>query len=938
MRDVIVAVDIETTGLDPSQDRIIEVGAVKFHGDDVLDTWHSLINPGCPIPPYITQLTGLTDKDVKDAPRLSSVMPQLRQFIHTAPLLGHNVRFDLGFLQSGGLRATNPVVDTYPIASVMLPSAPRYSLSALAAHFKIDTEGAHRALNDSIMTHLVFQQLWNLALSLPLDTLAEIVRAGRNMPWDGALFFDAALATRSRETAGSPTERIADQAIDMAMGELSTARDGPDRSLRPKQKPEPIDPDALAQLIEIDGKLAASFAHYEHRPQQVAMLRSTSLAFNKGQHLLIEAPTGVGKSLAYLIPAIAFATQNDTRVVISTNTINLQEQLLNKDVPLLKSALGLSFRAAVLKGRSNYLCPRRLAAMRRRGPTSPEEMLMLARILVWLTANRSGERSDITLRGPIEAAIWHRLSAEDEGCKLERCATQMDGACPFYRARQAAEAAHILIVNHALLLSDIATEGRVLPEYLHLIVDEAHHLEEATTNGLSFRTDPQAIAGQIADLGTATTGLLGEVLQRTHAAIPPGYYSTLVDFVNVVIQASSFMAQHTDWLFKTLHQFLDEHARVARNEYTQQIRIVESLRRQPAWSNVETHWGNLSNFTSTIAKAMTELAGGLHELHDYDIENYDDLLAGASAAARHLNELHSRLNEIVSVPNANMIYWAEIQPGGERISLHAAPLDIGPLVEQYLWNAKETIIMTSATLRTSGSFNYIRERLNAQHVDEIALSSPFDYKTNTLLYVVNDIPEPADQAGYQRAVEQGILELCRAAQGRTLVLFTSYAQLRETANVISEALTQDGIMVYDQADGIGRMQMIEGFIESEKAVLMGTRSFWEGVDIPGADLSVLVIVRLPFNVPSDPIFAARGEQFEEPFTQYSVPEAILRFRQGFGRLIRRKTDRGIVVILDRRVISKRYGQMFMNSLPECTVRNGKLSALPEAAAKWLEPV
>jgi DNA polymerase-3 subunit epsilon/ATP-dependent DNA helicase DinG len=781
------------------------------------------------------------------------------------------------------------------------------------------------------MTCEVYQRLWQQVLTLPLETLAEIVRQGRQIPWDGALFFEAALNERSHETVARFS--VTDQEVEADARDVSQARNV---ALRPRQTPEAIDTNELAALIGVDGKLATAFPNYEHRPQQIAMLRTASQAFNKGQHIMIEAPTGIGKSLAYLIPAIQFAVQNDTRVVISTNTINLQEQLLNKDIPLLRTALEIPFRAAVLKGRGNYLCPRRLAVIRRRGPTSAEEMQFLAKVLVWLTTTQSGEKGAITLRGPIEAAFWHRLSAEDEGCKLERCATQMNGTCPFYKARRAAEAAHILIINHALLLSDVATDGHVLPEYQHLIVDEAHHLEEATTNGLSFRTDPRAIASQLAELGTASTGLLGEVLQRTQPSIPPGYHSTLMDFVNVVVQASSFMRQHVDLLFKTLLQFLEDHVRIVHNDYTQHIRIVDSLRRQPAWETVEVTWDNLSNFTSAIAEAMAQLAQGLHELEEYDIEDYDDLVAGTGAAARHLGDLHNRLQEIVSSPDANMIYWAQLRPGDEQISLHAAPLDVGPLVEQYLWNKKETIIMTSATLQTNGSFAYVRGRLNGQHIDEVALSSPFDYKANTLLYVVNDIPEPANQAGYQQAVEQGILDLACTAQGRTLALFTSYAQLRDTASHISEALTQNGITLYDQADGISRMQMLEGFIQSEKAVLMGTRSFWEGVDIPGADLSVLVIVRLPFNVPSDPIFAARSEKFDNSFMEYAVPEAILRFRQGFGRLIRRKTDRGIVAIMDRRVISKRYGQTFLNSLPECTLKMGKLALLSEAAAQWLE--
>jgi DNA polymerase-3 subunit epsilon/ATP-dependent DNA helicase DinG len=674
---------------------------------------------------------------------------------------------------------------------------------------------------------------------------------------------------------------------------------------------------------------------YDLRAQQVSMMRAVCTAFNEGRHTMLEAPTGVGKSMAYLIPAIHFAVQNDDRIVISTNTITLQEQLINKDIPLLQACLGVPFRAAVLKGRSNYLCPRRLAALRRRGPTSSDEMQMLARILVWLTQSRTGDRGELTLRGPAEASVWHRLSAEDEGCTTERCSSQMGGACPFYRAKRAAEAAHLVIVNHALLLSDIATEGRVLPEYKHLIIDEAQNLEVATTQGLSFRTDPATISRQLAELGTASTGLLGEVLHQTRGSIPPDHFATLENFVNVVVAASAYMNQHVISFFGAVRLFLETHVRIPRNEYIQQVRLLSAMRTQPKWSDVLAHWTNLSNFTSGIAEAMTQLAVGLRELEEYDIPEYDDLVSGLSAAARDLTQLHQRLNEIADAPDPNMIYWAEFQPDGARISLHAAPLDVGPLVQRYVWHAKETVIMTSATMRCDNSFAYLRDRLDAEEVDEIVIDSPFDYESNTLLYLVNDIPEPSDPVGYQRAVEQGILSLCRATEGRALVLFTSYAQLRETSNAVSEALARDGIVVYDQTDGSSRSQLLEGFIESEKAVLMGTRSFWEGVDVPGTDLSVLVIVRLPFSVPSDPLFAARSELFDNPFAQYAIPETILRFRQGFGRLIRRKDDHGVVALFDRRVLSKQYGRLFLEALPHCTTRRGRLADLPNAAVQWL---
>lgn len=929
----LIAIDLETTGLDPTQDRIIEIGAVKFDEHEIIGQWQTFVNPGRAIPTHITQLTGISNVQVAKAPSISAALPQLKKFVEDAPLVGHNVRFDLAFLHSSGFDTSNFIVDTYAVASAMLPSAPRYALSSIASYLHVPVIEAHRALNDASMVAAVYQELWRRSAQIPLNVLAEIVRNGNQMPWDGSLFFENAIRLRTKEVFRQSDLAFAEPDDEHRDGQVNMLANP--AALHRSEKFRPLDTDALAALIEQQGPLATAMPDYEYRPQQVTMLREVAVALNQGQHIMIEGPTGVGKSLAYLIPSIYFAVQNSDRVVISTNTITLQEQLINKDIPLLRNLFNIPFRATVLKGRSNYLCPRRLAALRRRGPGSSDEMMMLARILIWQTENSSGDRGEITLRGPSEAAIWQRLSAEDEGCKMERCAAQMDGTCPFFQARQAAEGAHLVIVNHALLLSDVVTEGHTLPDYRYLIVDEAHHLEEATTSGLSFRTDPNAIRRQIGELGSADGGMLGEMLYKCREAIPPGYYDTLSEFVAIVAQASSYMLKHIDWFFAALQDFITSHVHLPRTEYAQQIRILPRLRQQPAWAQVQTHWENLHNFTSSISEAMTRLEEGLRELSEYDIEEYEDLLAGVGAAARHLTELHRRLNEIVSEPDTNTVYWVELSAGAERISIHAAPLDVGPLVEKHLWNSKDTIVLTSATLQTNGSFTYLQRQLNADHVRGIVIDSPFDYKSSTLLYLVNEIPEPAEQSAYQRAVERAVFDLCSATEGRALVLFTNYAQLRETASALDDRFAQLGITLYDQANGTSKGQMLEGFIQSDKAVLMGTRSFWEGVDVPGTDLSVLVIARLPFSVPSDPLFAARSEQFDDPFAQYSIPETILRFRQGFGRLIRRKTDRGVVVLLDRRILSKRYGKLFLDALPDCTVRVGGLAELPEAAVRWL---
>jgi DNA polymerase-3 subunit epsilon/ATP-dependent DNA helicase DinG len=287
-------------------------------------------------------------------------------------------------------------------------------------------------------------------------------------------------------------------------------------------------------------------------------------------------------------------------------------------------------------------------------------------------------------------------------------------------------------------------------------------------------------------------------------------------------------------------------------------------------------------------------------------------------------------------PDPQMIYWTQVHPDGERVSLHAAPLHVGPLVQKHLWHSKEAVVMTSATLTTGGEFDYLKGRLSAGEADELAVGSPFDYESSTLLYLVNDIPEPVVKQDYQKAVERGLVDLCKATHGRALVLFTSYAQLKQTAQAIRDPLARAGVEVLDQAEGISRATLLDSFKASDGGVLLGTRSFWEGVDVPGEALSALVIVKLPFDVPSDPVIAARAETFEDPFNEYTVPEAVLKFRQGFGRLIRARSDRGLVAVFDRRVLTKKYGHVFINSLPHCTVKTAPLAQLAREAAKWID--
>ena len=925
-----VAIDIETTGLDFQKDAIIEIAAVRFSGHRVEAEWNHLINPNRPIPPLITQLTGINNEMVRNAPPIRAVLQELADFVGNDPVVGHNVRFDLTFLQKQNILRLNQAVDTYELAAIVLPGNSRYNLGTLGKTLGIMIPNSHRALDDARLAHAVLIALYQKVLELPLELIAEIVRLSEPIDWDGSLMFNQAL----REKGRMPVE--ARKAHQENYGELFGGAAAVTAPLIPAETPAPLDADELAAKIEHGGPFAHYFENFENRPQQIEMLKAVTKALSQGQHMMVEAGTGTGKSFAYLIPAVEFALKNSTRVVISTNTITLQDQLVQKDIPDLAAALGSEVRAAVVKGRNNYLCPRRLELLRKNGPENADELRVLAKVLVWINQGGKGDRSEINLNGPAERDVWSSLSAEDEGCKAEVCLARTGGACPFYKSRMAAQSAHILVVNHALLLADVVTGSRVLPDYQYLIVDEAHHLESATTSALSFHINQADFVRLLREVGGINNGLVGRLLTLISHGLPPSDFAALNDQAHKLTDLL-FRAENDFSEFIHSMEFFMEDQREGQpiTGYGQQVRILPSTRTLPIWSEVEVAWDKGDGTLRALLALLGEFQKSISDCLDEPNEEIQDTLSSLASVNRRLNEAELTVNALVFKPDTMNVYWAELLPNNFRLNLQAAPLHIGPLMEQYLWHEKTCIILTSATLTTHGEFDYLRNRLNADEASELVLGSPFDYESSTLLYLVNDIPEPSDANAYQRAVESTLIRLAKATGGRMLVLFTSYAQLKRTSQSIATALGEADIQVYEQGEGASTNTLLETFREADKAVLLGTRAFWEGVDIPGEALSVLVIAKLPFDVPSDPIISARSETFDDPFNEYNLPEAILRFRQGFGRLIRTQSDRGVVAILDKRVLTKKYGRQFIESLPTCTTKVATAAELPSAAAKWL---
>lgn len=927
----IICLDIETTGLDRNSDAVIEIAAVRFKGHRVEAEFQTLVDPGKRIPDNITALTGIDNAMVRNAPKIGAVISKLVEFCGDSPILGQNVQFDLGFINRYKGLLYNDRIDTYDIASVLMPRAGRYNLAALGKMLGIPLLNSHRAMDDVKLTHAVFMRLYEQILGLPVELVNEIVYHGETVNWPGTLAFKYALAEMAKESLlpnPAMMERIKVEFPEFDPRDNVIIDPDADHII-------PLNPEEVSAHLDHGGEFAKASKNFERRQEQLAMAEAVSEAFSNGYSLMVEAGTGVGKSFAYLVPAALFAIRNKSRVVVSTNTINLQSQLIQKDIPMIRDVLGIDVKATVLKGRSNYLCPRLLSNIRQNGPNNEDEMRVLAKILVWSLSQPTGDRNDISLNRPAERDAWQKLSAEDDRCTNDVCSGKMHGTCPFYKARQSAFGSHIVIVNHALLLTDISTGGKVLPEYHQLVIDEGHHLESAATDALAFRVSQYDFERMFKDLGSANSGDLGYLLNVCNNYINVSDYAGLHSLVSNAGEQVFKIENYAKDFFETLSRYVLSLQEGRGNPfYSFQLRVIDATRRNRNWDEIEESWMLVEERIDQTLEKLNEIYKNLVDLISKGYEQLEDVVGRLGNDSRRLKEMSGNISGMIHEPDENTIYWVESSPQNGRLTLNTAPLRIGPSLKKEIWDTKASVILTSATLTTNAEYTYLKDTLMAHSAEELTLGSPFDFENSAMLYVATDVPEP-NTPQYEGAINSAILKTAIATGGRMLALFTNTAQLRRCGNAIGHGLMANDIQVFVQGEGASPASLLEEFMNTERAVLLGTRSFWEGVDVPGKSLSVVMITRLPFEVPSDPIIAARSENFEDPFNQYQVPEAILKFRQGFGRLIRSKTDKGVVAVLDKRILTKNYGTMFINSLPTCQLRKDSVVRLPETAARWI---
>ena len=908
-----IAFDFETTGLDHQNDKIIEVAAIKFIDGEIADRYVELVNPGMSIPSVITEITGISDKMVRSSPSEELIIDDLLSFIGDNPLVAHNIHFDEKFLfqlcnRLGRDVLENAQYDTLQLARSVLYDQPVFNLSALSEYFGLSSKGAHRAEKDTENTGLIFLELVDEVSKYPLETISRVnsMIKGTSVP-NQKLYVDL----------GNELTKNGD--LKAGLLKLDTPRKLMSNTFS-YLGDKNISEISSEQVFGDNGLLSLSHPNFESRANQKKYAQMVDEMINEDQSKgVIEAGTGLGKSMAYLYGAIRKSSnfEEEGPTIIACHTKHLQDQLFYKDLPILSQALDVPLNAVMLKGRKNYLCKTRFNWLVSDSRTlDPIDLEALIPIIFWLFWTKTGDLGECagffnSRRNWLKSAI-----CSDTGyCTGEIC-SRNDG-CYYGKLKRALFQAQVIVVNHSLLMTDISQKG-LLPEYSSVVIDEAHNLTKSAYDQFKVEWDEQQVNYQ---------------LQTIDPSFPRS--ARWNNIIQSISDVNPDIGRDRDSLKETVSNAkscLDRMMRGLTAENENRFTPENTYQDQPIFGNIDKVHGPIQNEIKEMKLALEQVLSTVTRIQKIVLEmdnkrtEYPIL---HSALDRGLDTVSGLIDSLVTLTenqDPEWVYWIEGEyrrksNGNDSLilSLHASMIDVSDALRKSFFDKINSCILTSATLKVQNSFDYFLRRVGLDNNGDVSSKeflSPFYYNEQVTYYQYGG---SKDLSNSPAGIGDLVYHLHNLFDKRIMVLFTSIRALTDTAKYLRALPDGRNLPLFAQVRGASRPSIIKGMHQTSNGILFGTNSFWEGVDLPGELLEILVLVKLPFDVPSEPLVRSYSDHVNKmggnSFIDYSLPETAIRFRQGFGRLIRTSYDSGKFVCLDNRIVLKRYGSILSKSLP-----------------------
>ena len=918
-----VVFDLETTGTDPYLDRIIEIAAVRYTNGKVVSKFVHLIDPETQISDNISILTGITNDDVRGKPKIEDILPEFISFTGDSPLVGHNINFDISFLNVNLqnqdtmlMLGSSSFYDTLLLSQIFFPvEVSNHRLSSLTEFFGFKSDDLHRAYNDCEATGYLFLKIIEKAVAANEGTVRKLVEVSGRSELIYIKEFLNNLGNYFLRTSFG--RKIKDKPVPFSLTNILTRDSEPDED----ELYELSKSDLPEKIFGHGGAFEKHIPTYEYREEQLLMAQKCSEVLKDDKILVCEAGTGVGKSFAYLVPSIVFSLLNKDRVIVSTNTKNLQEQIFFKDLPVLHDLFRSSFKAVLLKGRNNYICRNRYERFLNHPEDnlSDDEYDKFMPLIYWADRTVTGDIEENNgFKMGVSRFLWNKLRSDKGFCSGKKCPKY--SSCYLQNVRKSAFKSDLVVINHSLLFSDMASENAVLGSYTHLVIDEAHNVENSATKYLGYEFNYFMMKNLLNRINYNNRQGINIRIERM---LP--YLKTDKDTVSTLNEQLIEKAKSTHDQTKKVFDLASDSVL---SKYTGESQFINIKNRYYDISEVlmsETENAALKFLFEDLLSILRRLDSIFNMEAEKDPEK-DDISAEIKSVLSQAEEVSEAYGFFLNSNRENFVFWYEAtaSPGKENIYLYAAPLNVSELLKSDLYDNMKSIIFTSATLTIESRFKYMLKKLGLDEygddrIETLMLGTPFDLRSQLEIIAPSFIASPKNAAVYEKDIAAILKHLCEEHDNGTLVLFTSYYQMNNIfSSIKSHFVKKDRILAVQNKD-TSRTNLIKQFRSVRNSFLLGTDSFWEGIDVPGEALHTLVISKLPFAVPTEPVVQARTEELEkngiDSFMGYSVPETILKLKQGIGRLIRHRNDRGIILILDSRVVNTRYGRAFLNSLP-----------------------